>query len=80
MWISIYRSDDGRALAKPMSSHRRQSRVGFLARNDCNELSLVGDVQRVEAKNFARPAHLFAYGDTIFIQGEADTGAAGNLV
>jgi len=56
-------SDDGGALAQMMTTHGGEDRIGSVGRNDGDELAFIGDVERIEPKDFTGSLDLFAERD-----------------
>src|ERR1017187_48767 len=64
-------SDDSGFGAKRMAAHGGERGFGRGYRDDGDELSLVGYIQRVQAQNFAGPAHAVVYDEGRFADGDA---------
>ena len=54
-------------------SHRGDRSVGFVGRNDRDELALVGDVQRIDAEHVARAEHLRLDREACLVEDHART-------
>ena len=59
-WPCCDFTDDGCLGALWVGAHRFEGRVGRVGGDDGDALALVGDVERVEAEDFAGAANLFA--------------------
>ena len=70
------------AVSRPSGWPRMAARTASAAsrRDDDQALALVRHVERIEAEDFARAAHLFLDRDAHFVQQEADAGLRGDLV
>src|ERR1017187_6789335 len=64
-------ADDGGLGAERMPAHGGEDCIGRGRRDDGDELPLVGYIQRVQAQNFAGPAHSVVYGEGCFADGDA---------
>ena len=60
---------------KRMCLHGGENGVGIFRRDDGQELPFIGDVERVEPKDFAGAFDLFADRDLGFVKANADAGA-----
>src|ERR1039458_2645279 len=64
-------SDDRGLRAERMPAHGGEYRFGRRRRDDGDQLPLVGYIKRVQAQNFAGPAHAVVYGEGGFADGDA---------
>src|SRR5688572_2106924 len=63
-----------------MPLHRRHDPLGVGSRDDRQQLALIGDVQRVQAKQLAHAAHGLADGDRGFVEHDTDARLLRELV
>ena len=73
-------ADRRRAGAERMGAQQRERLVGPLARDEREELPLVGHVQRIEPEDLARAADLVAHRQGRLVEPDADPGRRRDLV
>ncbi len=59
-WLGHDLADDRGVSSQRMGSHDLHEPVGLAGRNDGDQLSFVGDIERVEPQHLARGPHLAA--------------------
>ena len=58
--------------AQRMPAHGGKNTIGIFRRNEGQQLAFVGDVERIEAEDFAGAFDFFADGNGRFIEADAD--------
>ena len=73
-------ADDGRVLSLGVGAHGGQHAFGGFSGAEAHQLTFVGDVERVQAEDFAGGADRFAHRQAAFFDHQSDAGLAGNFV
>ena len=66
--------------AQLMSPHSSQDALSIFGRHNGYDLAFIGNVKRVEAKNFTGAFHGFADGNGCFINSNPDSRLQGNFI
>ena len=63
-----------------MTLHGLQHGLGGFGSNDCDQLTFIRYIKRIEPEQFARPLNLFVNGERTLLQLNANAGAFGDFV
>src|SRR5450759_3089640 len=75
-----HRADDGGVAAQRVVAHGVEHGADDLGGHDGDEFAFVGDIERVEAEEFAGAADHFADGDGGLVEFDADFSEGGDFV
>ena len=73
-------ADDCAVLAERMRRDGGARRLRDGGRHDGDDLAFVGEIERIEAEDFAKSLHLVAHGCPVLLDLDADAGGLGDLV
>ena len=73
-------ADDAGSAAERMRPHRSQRIPRLLGRNNGDDLALVGEIERIEPENFAKPPHFLAKGRRGLVDLDRNLRRFGDLV
>ena len=63
-----------------MRRHGRARRIGEMSRYDRNDLALIGEIERIEAKDFAKAFDFFSQRGSALFDLDSNAGGFGNFV
>ncbi len=73
-------ADDGGVAAKRMLAHSVEHGFRHLWHNESKQLPFVGNIQRIEAENFAGAFDRLPYGDGTLVNNDANIGVPSDLI